>query len=175
MNIEPSDFVDIKVLGDITIIKLLEASKYRFDPTPIDNKTREIDLDLLFAKLKGEPLPALPSEQKPSYPNQPHKLCDYLIAFLDDNQPTKIVLDFAGLDRIGDIQLFSSPMVSFYFSATRRTTVYGGRWAICGLTECGRSFYDFLLHHCFPKLHDTLSDAVAAFAEDEPPKPPAKP
>jgi anti-anti-sigma regulatory factor len=111
----------------------------------------------------ADPPPRLPP--RPPSPETWERFRDDLFAFLDANKPKRLVLDFAGLDRIGRHHpIFSSAINSVYFAAKQRSAAFGCEWRLCGFTKESREFFNFLrLTRFFPHVHETQVEAVAAF------------
>jgi hypothetical protein len=133
----------------VTVIQLLDAAEYRRD------RSHEVDLAPLLHRLRGLPPPPI----RPLW----QQFRDDLLAFLAANQPGKVVLNFAGLQRIGNQAVISSSMNGVYASAKRLSDTFGCQWRICGLTMCTLSLRYFLAAHDFPQVHVTRFDAIAAF------------
>ena len=146
-----SDFFVVTLIGDVTVIQLLDAADYR-DPA------KKIELLAFRHKLLGLPQPA------PSGIWQ--QLGHELRAILASLNPRKVVLDFASLERIGDEAVVSAPMNSSFCGLIGKSVRSGSQWRCCGLTEFARSFYEVskLDKLLFLQIHDRQSEAVSAFS-----------
>lgn len=150
MSLFPSQFFKVTVVGDVTVIRLLAA---------VDDHDRspEVDVAALLHRLGG-PAPQPPAVLWERFQSD-------LLALLDANQPTKIVLDFAGLSQIGGQAVLSSAMNSVYASAKQAADSLGCHWRVCGLNADARSIFDVsALYTLFPQVHDTQAAALAAFS-----------
>lgn len=151
MSITVSDFFEVILIGDVTVIKLLDAADYRRD------RSKETDLAPLIHQMGGPP----PPETLQIW----ERFQKDLIAYLDTNTPTKVVFDFAGLHQIGYQAVISSAMNGVYATAKKQAERFGCEWRICGLTKVVRSTYNISsLHNIFPQIHDAQSEAVSAFS-----------
>jgi hypothetical protein len=82
------------------------------------------------------------------------------------NQPRKVVLDFAGLERLGYQPVISSAMNDALVGAKRLADTFDCQWRVCGLTKYTRTAYDIsALRLIFPQVHDAESEAIAAFSQ----------
>lgn len=146
-----SDFFAVTVSGDVTVIQLLDAAGYR------GKKSKDLDLAPMLHRLRGLAPPAVGPIWK--------QFRDDLLAYLAANQPRKVVLNFAGLERIGNQHVISTPMNDAFVRAKLLSDTFGCQWRICGLTKHTRPTYDISsLHMIFPQVHDAESDAIAAFS-----------
>ncbi|MGI8978540.1 MAG: hypothetical protein ACR2FY_04905 [Pirellulaceae bacterium] len=87
-----------------------------------------------------------------------------LKSLLEISKPAKVVLDFAGLHKIGSQPIISSAMNNAYVRAQRFSRSFGCQWRICGLTSQARELFAFTcLGQIFPHIHDSQADALTAF------------
>ena len=88
-----------------------------------------------------------------------------LTNLLDSHQPAKILVDFAGLRKIGPIDLGNAAMIAILLAAKKQTAAYSSQWRLCGMSEDVQQRYVLArLDKIFP-MHPTQSDALAAFQE----------
>lgn len=86
-----------------------------------------------------------------------------LTDLLNTHQPAKVLIDFAGLRRIGSIDLGNAPMIAILLAAKKRTAAYSAQWRFCGMPEEVRARYELArLDTIFP-IHPTQAEAIAAF------------
>ena len=150
MSVTDSDFFAVTLIGDVTVIQLIEATEYRRRPTT------EFDLDAFLHQLLEPPRP----EPLPIW----QRLGNDLRTFLASNKPGKVVLDFAGLGRIGDEAVVSTPMNSAFLSVIAQSVTFGCQWRICGLMENACEIYKGYRIDELLQIHDTQSEALAAFS-----------
>ena len=141
MSIADYEFFEVAVVGDVTVVTLVDVTDQGYQPETTDQLTpRSLDIWRRFEK--------------------------DLLAVLDGNKPAKVVLDFAALDQIGYQAVISSAMNGVFAQAKRASDSFRCQWRICGLTEKARHAYEVSsLHMIFPKIHDDQSKALAAFSE----------
>ena len=86
-----------------------------------------------------------------------------LIGFLDEHEPTKIVVDFSGLWRIGCLALGGAAVKGVLISAKRRSERNDCHWKFCGMSDPVRQCYELSrLDSIFP-MYESQPAAVAAF------------
>jgi hypothetical protein len=151
-NVVPvSEFFVVIAMGDVIVIQLRDPDDCRRGPP------KQIDRESMLRRLRGLP----PPECIPPW----KQFGNDLQAFLAANTPGKVVLDFAGREgMVGSSTVISTPLNGVYFEAKRLSEKWRCQWRICGLTEAVRDAYQVSsLHLLFPHIHDTRSEAVAAF------------
>jgi len=152
MSAAAFDFFEVTLIRDVTVIKLLDAAEYCRD------HSKDVELAPLIYRMGG-PLPPQTLEIW-------ERLRNDLLMLLETDKPQKVVLDFAGLDRIGYQAMFSSAINSACVAAKSRSEAFGCQWRLCGFTEHARAFYESSwFPKMFPDVHDSQADAVAAFAK----------
>jgi hypothetical protein len=146
-----SEFFVVISMGDVTVIQLRDPADCHRDPP------KQIDRVTSVRQRRGLPS----AESIPPW----QQFGNDLQAFLAANKPGKVVLDFAGRERmVGSSAVISTPLLSVYAEAKHLSEEWGCQWRICGLTEVVRSVYEVSsLHWFFPQFHDTRSEAIAAF------------
>ncbi|MBM4094272.1 MAG: STAS domain-containing protein [Planctomycetes bacterium] len=83
---------------------------------------------------------------------------DSLIAFVETEQPAKLLIDFRKVTR------FSSEAIGGLIRANRRILGYNGKLKLCGMSPLVRMVFGISrLDGTVFTIHDAASDAVAAF------------
>ena len=146
-----SDFFEVTLVGNVTVIKLLNPDSYRRQ-----DESNAIDPAALIYWLEGSrPPPTLSIWEQ--FRND-------LIAFLETKKPARVVLDFAGLHQIGPQSVISSAMNGVFMMAKKLSDKRDCQWRVCGLTDVTKALYGVSsLHQIFPHTNRNQADAVAAF------------
>ena len=85
------------------------------------------------------------------------------IAFLDQDKPVKIVVDFSELWRIGCLSLGGASVKGVLIAAKRRSDRNSCQWKFCGMSAPVRQCYELSrLDSIFP-MYESKADALAAF------------
>ena len=100
---------------------------------------------------------------RPDADNRAARLREKLIKFLDEHRPANVLIDFAGFSKIGDTHLGHPLIVAALLAAKKRTDEYHARWKLCGLPDELRERYLLARLDKLFALHETRSDAIAAF------------
>jgi anti-anti-sigma regulatory factor len=88
-----------------------------------------------------------------------------LIGFLDRNKPSKVVVNFSGLWRIGCLTLGGAAVKGVLIAAKRRSESMHCHWRFCGMSPPVRQCYELSrLDEIFP-MYRTQAEAIAAFRQ----------
>lgn len=88
-----------------------------------------------------------------------------ILGFLGKHEPTKIIVDFAGLWRIDCLSLGGAAVKGVMISAKRRSEHWHTLWKFCGMSAPVRQCHELSrLDSIFP-MYDSCEKAVAAFPD----------
>ena len=151
MTIAASPLFEVTVVGDVTIVKLLDPDR------PPRNGLNRIDVNSMIQRIQEPP-------QQPNLETWQQLRRDLLL-LLDTSKPAKLILDLSGLDTIGSEPIISTVMNSVYAAARKHSSQFGCQWRVCGLADHLRAVFTVsALSGIFPDLHAARSDAIAAFS-----------
>ena len=75
----------------------------------------------------------------------------------------RLVLDFAGLERIGSQPIISTAMNGVYAQVRRWANQSGCQVRLCGVSGALRGTYQISsLHLLFPEIHESRAEAIEA-------------